>query len=899
MSDEPRRIFKLPSARDSVEREVDDEIRFHIETRSQELERDGMAPAAARAQATREFGDAAAARTELAAIDLHRVSREARSEWWSWLLQDVRFAVRSLGRARGFAVAALLTLALGIGAATAMLSVVDGILLSPLPYPNHDRVALVWTTARLPEIRSDELPFSAANFLELRDRSRSFEAMAAFRSRGFTITDGAEPEQLPGARVSTGLFEVLGVRPLLGRTFDASDDEPGAAHTTILGYGLWQRRFGGDQRVVGSTVHLNGAPYTVVGIMPRGFDFPRGAELPGPLQFAPRTEIWVPMAFTPVELQQRGTLNIVVAGLLRSGITAEQAGSDVDRIMHAMAPEFGGKPEQWGGNVVRMQDASTRNVRGGLLLLLGAVGLVLLIACTNVSNLLLARTASRERELAVRAALGAGRGRLVRQLVSENVLLALAGATLGVLLAAWATRAAAGLLPPSLPRADDIALSWRVLLTSLVVSAAAGSVFGFAALLQASPKGLAGSLREGGRTSTGKVRARLRHALVIGEVALSLVLLVGGALLVESFIRLQQVAPGFDPDAAITASVSLPSDPDADFPVQQPKWAALGATFLDQVREIPGVSAAALVSSLPLSGASEGTTISVVGRPATDPADRPHVQYEVVSPGYMEAMRIPIERGRTFNSRDGLDAPRVAMISAAAAAKYWPGGDAVGERIRIFDTTATEIVGIVGDVRQASLAEPTEPTLYIPAAQFAYPVYSLVVRSSAEPATLTHALRAAARRSAPGIMLTEVRTLDDVFAESLAQRRFAMLLVGSFGAAALLLAAVGLYGVIAYGVSQRAHEIGVRLALGARTADVLRLVITEGVVLALVGLVIGASAGIALSGLLRRQLYGVSPADPATYASIGALLIVVAIAASWIPAWRASRFDPVRVLRGE
>jgi putative ABC transport system permease protein len=382
-------------------------------------------------------------------------------------------------------------------------------------------------------------------------------------------------------------------------------------------------------------------------------------------------------------------------------------------------------------------------------------------------------------------------------------------------------------------------------------------------------------------------------------VALSLVLLVGGALLVESFIRLQQVEPGFDPDAAITASVSLPSDPDADFPVQQPKWAALGATFLDQVREIPGVSTAGLVSSLPLSGASEGTTISVVGRPAADPADRPHMQYEVVSPGYIEAMRIPLKRGRKFNSRDGLDAPRVAMISAAAAAKYWPGGDAIGERIRIFDTTATEIVGIVGDVRQASLAEPTEPTLYIPATQFAYPAYSIVVRSSAEPGTLTQALRDAARRSAPGIMLTEVRTLDDVFAESLAQRRFAMLLVGSFAAAALLLAAVGLYGVIAYGVSQRAHEIGVRLALGARTADVLRLVITEGVALALVGLLIGASAGIALSGVLRRQLYGVSPADPATYASIGALLIVVAIAASWIPAWRASRLDPVRALRGE
>jgi putative ABC transport system permease protein len=438
-----------------------------------------------------------------------------------------------------------------------------------------------------------------------------------------------------------------------------------------------------------------------------------------------------------------------------------------------------------------------------------------------------------------------------------------------------------------------------VLLTTLVVAVTSGSAFGLAAALHASASGLAGSLRDGGRTAGGKARARLRHGLVVGEVALSLMLLVGGALLVESFVRLQRVSPGFDPDAAITAAVTLPSDPDADFPVQQPRWAALGAAFLEHVQEIPGVRAVGLVSSLPLTGASEATTISVVGHPAADPADRPHVQYEIVSPGYFAAMEIPLKRGRAFDSHDDLHAPAVAMISAAAAARYWPGRGAVGERIRIFDTTATEIVGVVGDVRQASLAEPAEPTLYIPAAQFAYPAYSLVVRASADPATLTRALRGAAEQSAPGIMLTDVRTLDAVFAESLAQRRFAMLLVGCFAAAALLLAAVGLYGVIAYGVSQRAHEIGIRLALGARSADVLRLVIREGVTLTLVGLVVGTSAGVALSGLLRRQLYDVSPADPVTYAGIAALLVLVAIAASWVPAYRASRVEPVRALRAE
>lgn len=435
-----------------------------------------------------------------------------------------------------------------------MLSVVDGILLSPLPYPNHDRVVLVYTTARLPEIQSDELPFSAGNFLSLRDRARSFDDLAAFRSSRLTITDGAEPEQLHGARVSARLFGVLGVPPLLGRTFDATDDEPGAARATILGYGLWQRRFGGDPGIVGRSVHLNGGSYTVVGIMPRGFDFPRGAELPGGLQFASRTEIWTPLAFTPSELQQRGTLNVAVAGSLRAGVSAAQARDEVDRIMHAMAPEFGGKPEEWGGNVVRMQEAATQEVRGSLLLLLGAVGLVLLVACTNVSNLLLVRTASRQRELAVRAALGAGRGRLIRQLVSENVLLALLGAVLGVLLAVWATRALAGILPPGLPRADDIAVSWRVLLAALAVAVAAGSAFGYAAVLHASPSGLAGSLRDGARTAGGTPHARLRRGLVVCEVALSLMLLVGGALLLESFIQLQRVAPGFDPRDAIAAS---------------------------------------------------------------------------------------------------------------------------------------------------------------------------------------------------------------------------------------------------------------------------------------------------------------------------------------------------------
>lgn len=383
------------------------------------------------------------------------------------------------------------------------------------------------------------------------------------------------------------------------------------------------------------------------------------------------------------------------------------------------------------------------------------------------------------------------------------------------------------------------------------------------------------------------------------EVALSLMLLAGGALLLESFIQLQRVTPGFDPEDAIAATVSLPANPDADFVAQQPRWADVGATLVDRVRAIPGVRAAGLVSSLPLTGAMEATTVSVVGRPAVDPSDRPHLQYQIASPGYFAAMGIPVFRGRAFDSHDDLKAPRVVMISAAAAAKYWPGRDPIGERIRIFDTTAIEIVGIVGDVRQSSLSEPAEPTMYIPAAQFAYPVYSLVVRSSADPASLTKALRDAARQSAPGTTLTDVRTLNAVFSDSLAQRRFAMLLVGCFAAAALLLAAVGLYGVIAYGVSQRVHEIGIRLALGAGAADVQRLVIREGVALTLVGLAVGAAAAVALSGLLRRQLYGVSPADPATYVGIGALLVVVAIAASWVPAWRASRVEPVRALRGE
>jgi predicted permease len=894
-----RRLLRLPATAGTVERDVDDEIGFHLQARTDELVAGGMSPAAARTAALREFGDPAAAHAELAAIDRRRVERERRVEWWDALGQDLRFAVRTLARSRGFTAAAVLTLALGIGAASAIFSVVNGVVLRPLPYPNQARVVLLWTTGRFSGVAQNELPFSAANFIDVRDRTRSFEWVAAFRDWSFTITDAAEPELVPGARVSPALFDVLGVRPRLGRALRAEDDDPGAPKVAVIGHALWQRHFGGDPGVVGRPATLNGERYTIVGVMPAGFQFPRGAELPSGFQFAPRTELWAPLAFSAEAARNRGTLNLAVAGLLRRGVTVDQARDDLSAVMRRIGEENDAREFSLGGAVVPMREHSVRAVRPGLLLLLGAVAVLLLIACANVASLLVARTAGRAREMAIRAALGAGRRRLARQLVTETMLLAAVGGVLGGALAVWAKTALVSRVPGTLPRIDDVVIDASVLAVTTLAALAAGLAFGVVSAAHVAGNGGALSLREGTRTAGGVARSRTRQALVVGEVALSLMLLVGAALLVQSFARMQRVEPGFEPDGALTARLIVPPTAKFSFAAEGSRWNAVYTGFLDRVRALPGVTAAGAVSSLPLSGAWESTDFRIDGRPAPAPDDRPIAQYASASPDYFAAMRISLQAGRAFGAQDRKGAPGVAIVSRRLAERYWPGESPIGRRVRVFDDEPLEIVGVVGDVRQTSLTDPVQPTLYIPLAQFPVPGVSLVVRASGDPTALLPALRRELRAVDAGVPLTEARLLRAVFDESLAQRRFSMLLIGFFAASALLLAAVGLYGVIAHGVAQRAREIGIRMALGAVPGEVLRLVVRQALLLAAVGVGIGTVGALAATSLIRSQLYEVSPADPVTYVAIAAAVLGVALLAALVPARRATRIDPMAAMRAE
>ena len=890
-----RRIFRVSRPR-SVERDVDDELAFHLETRIEALVAGGMARETARATALREFGDLRDARSELSAIDRRRLGRNERNEFWETLAHDVRFALRTMAAHRLFSAAALLTFALGIGATTAIFSVVDGVLLRPLPYPNHDRLALVWTTARFGGEDKGELPFGPANFIDLRDRARSFEMLAAFRSWAFIIGDADEPEQVNGARVSPDIFKILGVAPIAGRSFAPDDDRPNAAPVVLLGHGFWRRRYGGDRSVVGRQITINGERTTVVGIMPPGFTFPRGAELPAGFQLPPSTEIWAPLAFGEQRLRDRNTWDLVVAGLLKPGVTTEQATKEVASLMRQIGDENGARDLRFGATVVDMRDQSVHSVRAGLLLLLSAVGLVLLIACANVSNLLVARTTARRRELAIRAALGAGRGRLVRQLITENVLLALVGGLMGVGLAILLKNWLLALAPAGLPRLADISVDARVIGVTLLLALVAGTAFGLLAAVHAARGGVSGALREGGRGSA--VRTRARAAFIVVEVAVSLVLLVGAALLTQSFVRMQRIDPGFRPEGVMAAGLGLRRSPELGFREQQAGWNAVVEPFLERVSALPGVEAAGGTSTLPLTGGWESTTFTVVGRPLPPMDARPRANYVMVTPGYFRALGIPMLRGRGFEPRDRAEAPLVVVISRAAVDKYWKNEDPIGQQLMVFDSIPWTVVGVVGDIREASLTDDVNPMIYLPFAQFPVPGTVVTVRTaSSDPTALAPALRRELKAVDPTLALNKANTMEQILSWSLSQRRFALLIVGFFAASAFVLAAVGLYGVIAYGVSQRTREIGIRLALGARGTDVRRMVLGQGLVLTIIGLVIGLGGAFAASSVLRSQLFEVSPMDPITYASIALVLAVTAIAASWVPARRATRIDPVEALR--
>jgi putative ABC transport system permease protein len=803
------------------------------------------------------------------------------------MMADLRYALRMLAKSPAFTVIAILTLGLAIGANSAIFSVIDAVLLRPLPYPHSEQLVRVF--GKQPQL--DLAPSSPANFLEWREENQVFERIGTYVGKGFNLLGGDKPERVIGARVSADFLPLLGVRPAIGRLFTKDEDQEGRAQVVILSHDFWRSRFAGDPNTLRQTITLNDKPYAIVGVMPAGFAFPDT-----------RTQVWVPMAFSAAERQTRDTNYIAVIARLKQGVSLEQARANMDAVARSQAERYPRTNFGVGVTVRSLQEHIVGDVRPMLIVLLGAVAFVLLIACANVANLLLARAAARQREMAIRGALGASRSRVVRLLLTESLLLAVVGGAVGLLLAIWSLDLLVSLKPANLPRLAEIGVNRTVFLFTLAVSVVTGLLFGVAPALQVSRMDLNEGLKESSRGGTDSPRRhRMRALLVISEVALSLVLLVGAGLMIRSFSRLLAVDPGFKADHVITSFVSLPHS-------KYPKWQDQSAFFnrlLERLRNVPGVSAAGVVTDIPLYGGSS-TGFDVEGRPPAAPGERAMTDYRLISAEYFVAMGMKLVKGRAFSPYDNESAPGVVIINETLAARFFPGEDPIGKRLDLSGepTDLREIVGVAGDVRNYGLDAEVKPEVYVPFLQSA-PDYlsgvlsalTIVVRSAVEPATLGSALREQVQALDKDQPVSEIKTMEWYLAESMAQRRFNMLLLGVFAGLALVLAAVGIYGVIAYNVTQRTHEMGIRIALGARGGDILRLVFANAIVTTLAGIVIGLAAAFALTRLLQSLLYQVTATDPFVFATIPILLLVVAGVATYIPARRAMKVDPITALR--
>jgi putative ABC transport system permease protein len=804
------------------------------------------------------------------------------------LLQDLRYGARALARSPGFTAVAALTLALGIGANTAIFSVVHAVLLRPLPYREPDRLVLAWET-RGPRRGG----VTAPDYVDWKAQNQVFETLAARDAITANLTGTQDPERVEGRRVTADYLPMLGVRPERGRLFTADEDRPGASHVVVLSHGLWERRFGADPALLGRSIRLDGEPYQVLGVMPAGVGLPGADE-----------EFWVPLAITPEELRQTGNHRLVVVGRLRPGVSREQAEAEMKAIARRIEPVRPHSNTGISAVLVPLREGLVGDVRSPLLLLLGAVGFVVLIACGNVANLLLARAAGRQREIAVRASLGASRGRVVRQLLVESLLLALVGGVAGVVVGGWGIDALVRTLPAEVPRVSDVRLDATVLGFTLLLSLATGVLFGLVPALRASRLDLTASLKEGARTMGGVAHARLRAGLTVSQVALALLLLVGAGLLIKSFARVQEVKAGFDANQVLTFRLALPEARYRE-PVQV---AGFYRDLLERAHAIPGVSAAGAVSHLPLDNPGASISFWVEGRPRPAPERTDTTRFRAASPGYFQAMSVPVVRGRGLDERDGEGTPRVGVINQTMARRHFAGQDPIGQRLTLDDdaTEPLEIVGVVGDVRHFGLDAEPQPELYLSYAQ-ATPLFwkwqdrslNLVLRTAGDPADVAPAVRGLVRGADPDLPVIALRPMTQVMADSLATRRVYMRLLALFAALALALAAVGIYGVLSYAVARRTGEVGLRMALGATRADVLRLVVGEGLKLTGAGIILGLVAAVGLTRVLVALLFEVSPTDPLTFAAVACLLAAVAVLASYLPAHRATRVDPLVALRYE
>jgi putative ABC transport system permease protein len=815
-------------------------------------------------------------------------------------MHDLRFAFRQLRKSPAFSLIAIVALALGIGANTAMFSVVNAILLRPLPFPEGDRLTMIWQTN--PEVTKMGFPLaptSVPDFKDWRTQAKSFAAISAIEGWSSNLTGTDEPERLDGARVSANLFSLLRVQPILGRAFIQGEDQLGRNQVVILSYDLWQRRFGGDRSIVGRKLTLDQEPFTVVGIMPRGFDFPSETGMPAYMTFGPRCQAWTPFAPSEGRIKNRGAHNIAVIGRLKPGVSLATAQAEMNTLAVRFAQQYPDSNHDWGIQLVPLLKQAAAGSERTLSVLMAAVGCILLIACANVANLLLARGLGRQKEIAIRRALGASRTRIVRQLLTESVLLAFAGALLGILFAIWGSALLLAIAPPSLPRLSEARIDGGVLLFTLLVSLATGILFGLAPALQSSRVGLTARLKEGDRGSTAG-HARLRTGLIVSEVALALMLLIAAGLLIESFAQLARVQPGFDPESVLTFNIALPDDPYRD----RAKAAAFFDQIVRRIEDLPGVKSAAAGNVLPLSGGEEIDGFEIAGRPASDPGQIQTANFRWVTPDYFRTLQIPLQRGRTFDERDTKDAPQVAVVDETMARLYFFGVDPIGQRFKGTNEKKKpilrEIVGVVGNVRHASLNAKPGPHVYLPEAQAGQQLMTVAVRSAGtEPGSLLQMVRHEIAAVDPNVPIADIRTMQEMVASSLAPWRFTMALLCVFAGVALLLASVGIYGVLAYSVNQRRREIGIRMSLGAQRRDVLQLFLSQGIGVTLIGIGIGLGGAWAATRIMRSLLYSVSPTDPVVFLSVPLAFVAIALLASFFPARKAARVNPVVALRAE
>jgi len=800
----------------------------------------------------------------------------------SGLLQDLRYALRQSGKSPGFTVVAVATLALGIGATTAVFSVVDQVLLHPLPYPDSDRIARFTET-----YKGVDGYTSPANYLDFLSQNQVFADMAASRAWQGSLSTGDRPERVQGTMTTPSFFSLFGVSPILGRSLQPSDAQPGNDHVVVLGYGLWQRYFAADRAIIGRNIRLNAEPYAVIGVMPPNFSPDEYGELWLPSPWGIPTHPLVPDK-DPRPFRDRYYLD--VWGRLKPDVTMQQARAELDTIASRLEKEYPDSNDNTGASLVPLHEYIVGDSRPVLLVLLAAVVVVLLIGCANIANLLLARATARAKEISIRTTLGASRRRLLRQLLTESVLLALMGGVLGLLLAVIAVPPLLALSPPDIRQFKQIGINREVLAFGFLASVLCGVFFGLIPALQSSRSNPSESLKEGERGSTSN-RGQTRSALAIVEVGLSLVLLVGAGLLVKSFARLMDVSPGFNPDHLLTFNLGLPSTTD---PARQ---LAFYRQIVERLQALPGVQAVGAVSRLPLSGGNSSRSFSVSGSERDHNAD-----IRVSTPDYFRTMGIPLLKGRTFNESDVESSLKLAVVNDALARTVFPGQDPIGKQLTKFgpDNLTLQIIGVVGNVRHVGLDTAPRSEIYQLLGQAQWPSMFVAIRSAtSDAASLTSAAQDAVWSVNKDVPLANVRTMQDLIANSVQRRRFSMLLLTIFAAVAMLLAAVGLYGVMSYSVAQRTHEIGIRMALGARRPDVLALVVKQGMTLALMGIVAGAMLSLGMTRLISGMLFGITATDPLTFAGVAALLGTVAFLANYLPARRASKVDPMVALRYE